>query len=342
MPSVRCATSRNSASWAMRAATGIAVAGERRRGRPCRPSARRTRRGRRARPRRGRAPRPATGPARRAGRSSRRPPCGRTPRSRGRPGPGAAAYRPSPSSRSMASTSATLNGSASVLGRLQRDVVAEPVRLLVRVGVAADVHQQRRVVDRRPGLPRRARPARRSAARSGTGAARAPSAARSRGRCPARARPRSSASRTALGACGSTVRAECRPTKMGQSPHDRCAGTASYGCSDQPTTEVDHDQDSDQRHRRGVTSTTGRSTTAGPSSTAATPSTSPPSARPSTWHRCSPRCPGGRCACPHWGQVAQGPGRRALRGPRRRDRGRRGVLHGARSRAGGRRRAPSS
>ena len=69
-----------------------------------------------------------------------------------------------------------------VLARLQRDVVAEPLRLLVRVGVAADVDQQRRVVDDRPRAARRARPARRGAARSGTGAARAPSAARSRDR----------------------------------------------------------------------------------------------------------------------------------------------------------------
>ena len=38
----------------------------------------------------------------------------------------------------------------SVLGRLESDVVAEPARLLVRVGVAAHVHQERRVVDRRP------------------------------------------------------------------------------------------------------------------------------------------------------------------------------------------------
>ena len=34
-----------------------------------------------------------------------------------------------------------------VLPGLQRDVVAEPLRLLVRIGVAADVDQQRRVVD---------------------------------------------------------------------------------------------------------------------------------------------------------------------------------------------------
>ena len=36
-----------------------------------------------------------------------------------------------------------------VLDGLQRDVVAEPLRLLVRVGVAADVDEQRRVVDDR-------------------------------------------------------------------------------------------------------------------------------------------------------------------------------------------------
>ena len=77
-----------------------------------------------------------------------------------------------------------------VLVRLQRDVVAEPLRLLVGVGVAADVDQQRRVVDDRRARPRRARRARRAAARSGTGAARAPSAGRSRGRCRATARRR--------------------------------------------------------------------------------------------------------------------------------------------------------
>ena len=69
-----------------------------------------------------------------------------------------------------------------VLGRLQRDVVAEPLRLLMRVGVAADVDQQRRVVDAAALLVVRDRPARPAATRSGTGAARAPSAARSPGR----------------------------------------------------------------------------------------------------------------------------------------------------------------
>ena len=39
-----------------------------------------------------------------------------------------------------------------VLGRLQRDVIAEPPRLLVRVGMTADVDEQSRVVDDRPRL----------------------------------------------------------------------------------------------------------------------------------------------------------------------------------------------
>ena len=39
-----------------------------------------------------------------------------------------------------------------VLAGLQRDVVAEPLRLLVRVGVTADVDEQRRVVDVRARL----------------------------------------------------------------------------------------------------------------------------------------------------------------------------------------------
>ena len=54
-----------------------------------------------------------------------------------------------------------------VLGRLQRDVVAEPLRLLVRVGVAADVDEQRGVVDdaRAPRSSSPSRSARRSAIR---------------------------------------------------------------------------------------------------------------------------------------------------------------------------------
>src|SRR5260221_12031672 len=39
-----------------------------------------------------------------------------------------------------------------VLRRLERDVVPEPFRLLVRVRVAPDVDEQRRVVDDRPRL----------------------------------------------------------------------------------------------------------------------------------------------------------------------------------------------
>jgi hypothetical protein len=39
-----------------------------------------------------------------------------------------------------------------VLPGLERDVVAEPFRLLVRVGVTADVGQQRGVVNRHPVL----------------------------------------------------------------------------------------------------------------------------------------------------------------------------------------------
>ena len=84
----------------------------------------------------------------------------------------------------------------SYLSDFRRDVVAEPLRLLVRVGVAADVDQQRRVVDGAARLTRPGRSARRAAARSGTGAARAPSADRSRDRCRATAPPTSSASRT--------------------------------------------------------------------------------------------------------------------------------------------------
>ena len=77
-----------------------------------------------------------------------------------------------------------------VLRRLQVDVVAEPLRLLVGVGVAADADQQRRVVDAGPVVDRRARPARPAGSRSGTAAARAPSVGRSRDRCRATARRR--------------------------------------------------------------------------------------------------------------------------------------------------------
>ena len=56
---------------------------------------------------------------------------------------------PAPSSRSMPTMSRDAERLVVVLGRLQRDVVAEPLRLLVRVGVAAHVDQQRGVVDGR-------------------------------------------------------------------------------------------------------------------------------------------------------------------------------------------------
>src|SRR5207253_5545113 len=39
-----------------------------------------------------------------------------------------------------------------VLARLQGDVVSEPFRLLVRIGMTADVDQQCRVVDDRPSM----------------------------------------------------------------------------------------------------------------------------------------------------------------------------------------------
>ncbi len=44
--------------------------------------------------------------------------------------------------------------------RLQVDVVAEPLRLLVRIGMAAHVDQQGRVIDRRPGVVVQAHPLR--------------------------------------------------------------------------------------------------------------------------------------------------------------------------------------
>ena len=59
---------------------------------------------------------------------------------------------PAPSSRNPAAVARRPLQLVVVLARLQRDVVAEPLRLLVGVGVAADVDQQRRVVDDRPRL----------------------------------------------------------------------------------------------------------------------------------------------------------------------------------------------
>ena len=97
---------------------------------------------------------------------------------------------PAPSRRRPVVMARTLVGAWSYLVGLQGDVVAEPLRLLVGVGVAAHVDEQGGVVDDGARLlveRRRARPA---GGRSGTGAARAPSAGRSRGRCRARARRR--------------------------------------------------------------------------------------------------------------------------------------------------------
>ena len=74
-----------------------------------------------------------------------------------------------------------------VLPRLQSDVVAEPLRLLVSVGVAADVHEQRRVVDVGSLLVIEADPLRQPQQRSSTVARRAPSADRSQGRRRAKA-----------------------------------------------------------------------------------------------------------------------------------------------------------
>ena len=59
---------------------------------------------------------------------------------------------------------------------LQRDVVPEPLRLLVGVDVAPDPREQTDVVDDPRAPARRARAARPAAARSATGASRAPSA----------------------------------------------------------------------------------------------------------------------------------------------------------------------
>ena len=56
---------------------------------------------------------------------------------------------PAPSRRIAAAAARTLPQLVVVLAGLQRDVVAEPLRLLVGVGVAADVDEQRGVVDGR-------------------------------------------------------------------------------------------------------------------------------------------------------------------------------------------------
>ena len=112
---------------------------------------------------------------------------GRRARTRGRAGSGAAAGSRSRGAASPAAAIRRLLGLVVELDRLDRDVVAEPLGLLVGVRVAADVDEQRGVVDAGSLLRRPGRSARRGAGRSGTGGARAPSAGRTRGRCRARA-----------------------------------------------------------------------------------------------------------------------------------------------------------
>ena len=93
---------------------------------------------------------------RRAGRSSRPARGARRTRTRGRPGTGAAAGCPRPTSRIVASAAHAAE-LVVVLAGLQRDVVAEPLRLLVGIGVTAHVDEQGRVVDDRPRPARRGR-----------------------------------------------------------------------------------------------------------------------------------------------------------------------------------------
>ena len=173
---------------------------------PCRPTARRRAERIAAPESTARAPRRACGPAWRAGRSClhvvsavhRELDAGSHPVQR--------ASLPAPKRRSMADRLAEALGLVVVLRRLEVDVVAEPLRLLVGVGVTADVDQQRRVVDARPFARRRGRRGRPPGWRSGTGAARAPSAARSRDRSrattPRRARPSAPAIVAALDGAG--------------------------------------------------------------------------------------------------------------------------------------------
>ena len=95
-----------------------------------------------------------------------------------------------------------------VLAGLQGDVVAEPLGLLVGIGVAADVDEQGRVVDDRALAPRRGRRIRPGAGRSCTGAVRAPSAGRSPGRRQGTRRPPTRPAVSALN-CPSRRRSRC-------------------------------------------------------------------------------------------------------------------------------------
>ena len=119
--------------------------------------------------------------------------------------------------------SRTACGCVGVLGRLERDVVAEPLDLLVGVGVAADVDQQRAVVGGRPRLVVQRQQLAQAQRDPALAQARAPSAGRTRDRSPATT-PR--AARPAGHRIGSVTHA-AQPTqraaatrKMRGSPHD--------------------------------------------------------------------------------------------------------------------------
>ena len=151
-PPTRCATSMNSPSCASLAASGTRLALEP--GRPAAPvpllvgrAERLERRRRAARAaRRASARWPRGAPIMSS--TSLRPESANSSPTRKRCSGGL----PEPRRRIAAAIARGLVELVVVLARLQRDVVAEPLRLLVRVGVAADVDEQRGVVDDRPRL----------------------------------------------------------------------------------------------------------------------------------------------------------------------------------------------
>ena len=174
VPPMRWATSVNSPICANLDAIGMSSPLERSRASPCRPTARKRHR-----------PRPAP--------PSDRPSCSASPRARAEcwaimPSrsrcPDTANSTPTrkrcsggfplPTIRSMASTPPDATQLMVVFAGLEGDVVPEPLRLLVGVGMATDVDQQCRVVDDRALHLRRGRHARPVAGRSRTGEARAP------------------------------------------------------------------------------------------------------------------------------------------------------------------------
>ena len=227
-----------------------------------------------------------------------------------------------------------------VLGGLERDVVTEPVRLLVSVAVAAHVDQERRVVDGPTGSARRDRRARRSRS-----AIRHWRSTCSIGWPKPRSTPSdraatSSASRTLAPSASAPTRrmygpgARREPWKMGNSPHATRPAAGSYVRRTSLTTEevtmariatrdtaeevADYGPVARPHHqvRRGLHRQLDHA--------------SREAARHGARAGVAPRRP---VLVPPLGSAAHGPGRRALRGPRRRHRGRPGVLHGARSRA---------